>query len=106
MRAGELRERVTIQQNTPTRDGFDAAIEHWSTFATLWAKVETVSGTETIDQQRAAALLTYNITLRYYPGITPDMRVSWRGSLLNINAIIDDRAGGDMKLVCSEVVNA
>ncbi len=39
MRAGELRERVTIQQNTPQRDGFSAAIEHCSTFATLWAKV-------------------------------------------------------------------
>ena len=105
MRAGDLRERITIQQNAPTRDGFSADVDHWSTFATLWAKVETVSGAEAIEQQRAAALLTYKITLRYYPGITPDMRVSWRGSLLNINAIIDDRAGGDMQLVCSEVVN-
>ena len=104
MRAGLLRNRITIEQNTPTRDSFGAEVEQWSTFATLWAMVETVSGLETINQQQAAALTTHRITLRFYDGVEPAMRVNWDGRLFDIHSIEADPAHGEMQLICSEVI--
>ena len=73
MRAGLLRHRIVIQQNTPTRDGFNALVDSWSTFATLWAQIKTVSGGETVEQQQAAAVRTHQFTIRRYSGIVPAM---------------------------------
>ena len=106
MRAGELRQRITIEQNTPTRDTFSAEVPHWSTFATLWAKIETVSGAETIEQQQATARLTHQMTIRYYPGIAPAMRVSWSGRLFDIQAVIDDNVKHQTILQCAEAIHA
>jgi SPP1 family predicted phage head-tail adaptor len=106
VRAGELRQRIIIEQNTPTRDSFSAEVPHWSTVATLWAKIETVSGAETIEQQQAAARLTHNMTIRYTPGLAPAMRVSWNSRLFDIQAIIDDNKKHEMMLVCAEAIHA
>lgn len=104
MRAGKLRHRIVIQRNTPTRDGFNANVDSWSTYATLWAQVETASGAETIEQQQAAAVLSHKFTIRKYPGIVPAMRVSWSSRLFDILAVIDDNLNRQVDLVCSEVI--
>lgn len=106
MRAGLLRYRITIEQNTPARDGFGAEVANWITFATLWASITTVSGSEVIEQQRAAALLTHQIVIRYYAGVAPAMRVNWSGRLFDIQAVLDDQKTGEMQLLCNEVIHA
>lgn len=104
MRAGELRHRIVIQLNTPTRNTFNEEVASWSTFATLWAKVETVGGAETIDQKAAAALRSHVFTVRCYPGLLPEMRVSWDSRYFDISAVLDDNLKRETKLQCSEVV--
>ena len=105
MRAGELRNRIVIEANTPTRNSVNEEVAHWATFATLWAKVQATAGTEQIDQQRATAIVHYTIIVRSYPGITSAMRVNWDATYFDIQAVIDDPASGEMQLICSEVVS-
>ncbi len=105
MRAGELRQRIVIEANTPTRNSVAEEVPHWATFATVWAKVETISGAESIEQQQASASLLHHFTIRNYAGIQPAMRVRWRDRIFDISAVLDDNLNRQMLLVCSEVVD-
>jgi SPP1 family predicted phage head-tail adaptor len=103
MRAGELRQRIAIQQNTPTRDSTNAEMAHWSTIVTLWARIDTLTGTEEILQQQAAAVRTHKLTIRRYASLTTVMRVVWKNSVFDILTIIDDNTNRQMTLMCREV---
>jgi SPP1 family predicted phage head-tail adaptor len=105
MRAGELRQSITIQQATISRNSFGEAVNTWSTVATVWAKVEMVSGTEKVDLQYASALLTHKVTIRALAGVVAKMRIAWHSRLFDINAVLDDNVGRQMVLLCSEVIN-
>lgn len=104
MRAGELRHRVTIQQATTSRDEFGAEVQTWADVATVWAKVETTAGDETIDAARASASLTHTITIRNRTGLLPTQRVLWGERVLEIGSVVADNVGREMTLVCSEIV--
>jgi SPP1 family predicted phage head-tail adaptor len=105
MRAGELRHRVTIQQATTARDGFGAEVETWADLATVWAKVETVSGTETIGpEQLETATLTHQVTVRWRDDLKPTMQVLWKDRTFTIRAVIADNANKQITLLCDEVV--
>ena len=45
---GRLRERVTIQQATATRNRIGETVQTWGTFAEVWASVEGLSGREVL----------------------------------------------------------
>jgi len=106
MRAGELRQRITIQQNMPTRDEFNAEVESWSDVATVWANIETLSGAEFVTQQAAGAMLTHQITIRRMSGLRPTMRVQTGAHTFEITAVLDDLAQHQIKLMCWEIVGA
>jgi len=105
VKAGQLRQRVTIQQKpTVTRDGFGAEAPGWSTLVTLWAKVETLTGREFVEQARAGAELTHKVTVRYYAMIAPTMRVAWGSRILEIAGVLHDDHQREMTLLCNEAV--
>ncbi len=107
MRAGELRQRITIQQPTVSRDSFGAEVPAWSTLATVWAQVVTTGGAETIDAaQNAVATLTHEITIRWRDDVQPTMQVAWGVRLFTIRAVVDDNLQRQLILSCDEVVDA
>lgn len=103
MRAGELRERVELQANTPTRDGFGAEVAHWATMATVWAKVVAESGSEQINQVAGVATTIYTITLRDRDDVDTTMQVLYEGLTLQIRAVLAGDVTGVMRLDCREV---
>lgn len=91
MKAGELRHRVTIQQNTPTRDSYGDVIDSWGTVVTVWAAIEPRTGRE---QFVGGAAQTYaegtvDIRIRYRTGITQSMRVVRGSEIYNIQAVLN-----------------
>jgi SPP1 family predicted phage head-tail adaptor len=102
MRAGELRERITLQSNTSTRDGFGAEVPHWSTVATVWAKVVATSGNEQIATGASVVTTIYTITLRERDDIDQSMRVLYDGLPLDIKAIVGGEDTGEMVLDCRQ----
>ncbi|HLA24593.1 MAG TPA: phage head closure protein [bacterium] len=100
MRAGELRERITIQRKTTpvAQDGFGGESITWVTLAAVWAKVEALSGREFIGMGRQEAAVTHKVTIRERDDVTPAMRIAWGAQILQIEAVL----GGT--IMCREVV--
>lgn len=105
MSAGKLRHRVTIQQLVKADDGYGGIVETWQDVATVWATVEPLRGSERYRAQQVQSELTHKVTMRYRPGVKPQMRLLYGDRVLEIEAVIDvEERHRWLELLCSEVV--
>lgn len=106
MRAGELRDRIVIEQFSTAKDGYGATPKVWSVFAACWSKVASLSGRELIAAQAALSPVAYTVTMRYLAGVLPKMRIRHGGKLYSIHAVRDvDGFKREMELDCEEGAN-
>jgi hypothetical protein len=101
--AGTLRERVTVQQATETRNRLGESISEWATFAEVWASVNGVSAREYLLAGQQQIELSHRVRMRYLTGLTPKMRLSWRGRTLEIISILEHENRSIHELICQEV---
>ncbi len=71
MRAGKLRHRLAIQEPVETRDDHGGITRTWSTVATVWGSIETLTGRELYEAQQVEARATVRIRIRSYSGLSP-----------------------------------
>ena len=91
MRIGTLRHAVAIKRLDATLvlDSFGQPTDEWSTIAVVSASVKPVAGRElTLARQRQSSM-THEITIRYYPGLTPADRIEFGSRVFNIESITD-----------------
>lgn len=88
----DFRHVVTIQQPTTTPDGQGGWAQAWATFITAWAHVMPAQGAEKTDGGGVRAEGTVVFRLRYRPGVSEQMRVSWEGNTYNITSVVDVEA--------------
>jgi SPP1 family predicted phage head-tail adaptor len=109
---GELRWRVSIEQNNRTQAANGQLTESWSSVIECWARIRTPTGRELLNAQQRKATLSHVITIRYQPSATsgvpavdPKMRVNYKGRIFQISAVqnIDER-NRQLDLHCTEVV--
>lgn len=86
MRAGRLRNYITIQQPTEAEDANGEIIQTWSTFANVWAEILPLVGKEYWSARQTVAEITGKIRLRYINGITAKMRVLYGSKIYDIEA--------------------
>lgn len=79
MRAGQLRERVTIQSVTETQNSIGEPIETWATFAIVWGAVEPLPGRDRYTAAQLEEPVVSRLRIRYLPGINAKMRVTHDG---------------------------
>jgi SPP1 family predicted phage head-tail adaptor len=104
LRAGMLREVITIQQPVVT-----AGIQKWATLATVRGAWETLQGSE----QAQGGLQPPNIrmtsvTIRHPKGsfaVLPRMRLAFDGRTLEIDSVDPDQWRESMILTCREVTS-
>lgn len=84
MRTGDLDQRIELQRLTRTADGGGGYSETWTTYDTVWAKVEPLSGRERYHAQQTQASANYRVTIRYRDDVSPADRILWRGRVMNI----------------------
>lgn len=103
MRAGDLRKRVTIEQPAESQNGVGEMTQTWSTFAVLWASIEPLVGSEKLQAAQINANADAKITVRYYAGITPKMRIRFLARMFQIVSVqnVDER-NRVIDLVCVE----
>ena len=77
--AGRLRDRVTIQTKSITRDAYGAEVVTWAALATVWASVESLSGREYMAAQQINAERVQRVVIRDRDDVMPHMRVTHRG---------------------------
>lgn len=106
MRAGTLRHLIVIQEPTETKDSQGQPIKSWAEYATVHANVLPLRGREYFDAEQINAETTTRFIIRYIPGITEKMRVSYDSKLYNIKAIINTGERDRMiELMTGEGVN-
>ncbi len=86
MRAGRLRHRVDLQQLSPTLNAMGEPSETWTTYATVSADVEPISGNERLAVQQAQADTTHRVTMRFRKGLAATHRILHRSRALNITS--------------------
>ncbi|MGE5390903.1 MAG: phage head closure protein [Deltaproteobacteria bacterium] len=105
MRIGELDQRIIIEDFTTIRGTSGEEIKTWTPWKTVWAEVQTSSGTENFHNPQLIAEATHKIKLRYLTGVKPTMQIDWRGNILDILFVDESRRRqGEMNLLCREVV--
>jgi SPP1 family predicted phage head-tail adaptor len=102
---GSLHDRIMIEVATLTPNTFSEPAKTWSTFATVWANVQPVSGAEPFIPEQFAPIVNYRIDMWFLDGVTPEMRVNWNGRLFDILAAMGRKTiGNRMFLLAKEHV--
>ncbi len=103
-RIGKFRHRVEIQTYTETRDEEGGSIRTWGTDATVWAKVNPISGIEREEGRQTESKLSHRITMRKYEGgLTAETRLKFDGKFFNIIAFVDPEYRGCFEIIDVEI---
>ena len=87
IRAGDLRHRVAIQQQTQTPDGMGGEVLTWTSVTGLGsvpAAIWPLSSKEQLDAMKLESVITNKIRIRYRAGITSANRILFGSRIFNI----------------------
>lgn len=104
MQAGLLRDWVEIQQETVERDQLGGETRKWETILRTRARIQDKSGDLKEGNREAVFTAIKNVSIRYRPGITRNMRLSWGGENYRILSIDRNRKNMSWDIKC-ELIN-
>lgn len=108
VRARKLRNNITIQTPTETRDAYGDPVKTWATYAVRAAEILPVSGREYFTAQQVYSEQVTRFKLRHdntTKAITTKMRIFYDSRYFNIISVINEQTmNRDITIVCSEVV--
>ena len=90
MKAGRLRNRITIQKQVSRKDELGQLVNEWVDICTVRAEIRDVSGKEYHSSQAEQTQTDCKILIRYRNDITSGMRVMCKGTYYVINAVLED----------------
>jgi SPP1 family predicted phage head-tail adaptor len=102
IQAGELRERVTVQQSSESRNPLGESLQTWSTIAEVWASVQGVTARELLLAGQQQTEISHRVRLRFLTGLNQQMRLAWRGRTLEIISILEHENRSIHELICQE----
>jgi len=106
--AGELDQQVAIQSDSSVRtaDGsFDTP--SWTTDETVWARIRTESGGESLQAGAVNSTITHTVTIRYSTTPTTAKRLLWGTRALGIVSIENPEAANVITVLkCKEDADA
>ena len=86
---GQMRERVTIQKPVERQNPFGEATLEWEDEGTVYASVMGVRAADYFAAQQAGVLVTHRIRIRFFPGLTHQHRLVWRGRVMEVSSILE-----------------
>lgn len=84
MRAGKLKYLITIEERSTATDAAGGMVDSWTSFATVYADVRTLSGRELDAALAVNSEVTHKWELRHLDGLLPEMRIVFEGEFFNI----------------------
>lgn len=104
-RAGDLRHRVTLQQETRVEDGYGGFTVTWADVATVWAGIQPISGNEALVARQLQDSITHKVVMRYRAGVVAAMRLKFGTRVFNIREVRNfDERNWKLELRCEEGV--
>ena len=105
MRAGKLRQRVTIQDKSVSQNTYGEEVITYVDWATVWAAVEPLRGREFLEGRQITAEVSTRIRIRYRSGISPEMRVKFGSKVYDVHSIIHiEEREREIHLMCQEIL--
>ena len=102
---GDMRHRVELQNFATAKNDFNEDIRSWTTYATVWAAIKYVSGTESENADQISGISTHKIMIRYDSRVDVTDRIFFDSRYFEIAAPPQDPS--EMKefliLTCKEV---
>lgn len=104
MKAGLLRNRVTIQQKVIGKDVLGQDVDLWVDVCKVRAEIRDISGREYQSSQAEQSQTDCKILIRRPKNITitPDMRVLCNGIYYDITAVLEDVKKTRLELPCKK----
>jgi len=104
MRAGQLKNRITIQQKVNGKDALGQTVDQWVDVCAVRAEIRDISGREYQSSQAEQSQTDCKILIRHRNDITPDMRVLCNGIYYDIKAVLEDVKKTRLELPCQKGV--
>tara|TARA_R110000824_G_scaffold64258_4_gene167967 strand:+ start:513 stop:833 length:321 start_codon:yes stop_codon:yes gene_type:complete len=106
MQAGKLNNRVSIQSQTTSLDGYGEPNNSWSTDSTVWASIIPLSGNESQDAEGTTGIISHRVMMRYNTDASPKKRLLFGSRVFGIESVINtNEADKDLVLLCMEISN-
>lgn len=102
--SGRMRERVEIQKPADVQNQFGEATLQWTTLGTVWAQVKNLTARDFFAAQQAGTLATHRILIRFFPQLTTQCRIVWRGRIMEITSINEGEDRREQELFAKESV--
>jgi SPP1 family predicted phage head-tail adaptor len=102
--AGKLRDRVTVQIASGTTNALGETVLAWSNSTSVWASVDGVSAREALLAGQNQVSMSHRVRMRYLPGLTQNMRLSWGGRTLEIISLLEHNNRSEHEIICQENV--
>lgn len=97
--------KISTEDVYATQDGKICANteEDWVKKCIVRAYVAPMTGREYSEAQKLREETTYNILTRYFDGITSNMKILYKSSVLDIISVLDtNESHRELKIVCKE----
>ena len=100
----KMRHRITFPKPTGSKlNSMGENVPEYTEYMTAWAYVAPKTGREYDEAQKLRAETTYNVLTRYFPGITTDMRISFRDRVFDIESVLNiDERNEQLQIVAVE----
>ena len=104
--AGKLRHRVAIQTQATSLNTYGDPDQTWTTDETVWASIESTSGSEVDIGEGQAGIITHRIFIRYTANATPKKRLLFGSRVFGIVTVLNHEERNEfMQLQCKEESN-
>jgi len=87
MNIGRLDRKIVIEAPTESTNTSGEWIQTWSTYHTAFANVQKAGGTENLQADKTTATNKVRFKVRFFAGITEDMRIVYNGAYYDITEI-------------------
>lgn len=102
VKAGALKDRVTVQARSEVDNGRGGRTYSWANIAdtpTIWARVIGLSGDESVAAAVERASMRWRVEIRRRTDITPAHRLVWGGINMDVKAAFPDPSAPREKTV-------
>ncbi len=101
LRAGSLKDRITVLQRGVTRTPSGQPVPgDWAPFLTVWADVRHLSGTAAIKAGAETSTVQVSMRIRRRTDVDATMRVQFEGKVYQINSVLPGSERTYVDLVC------
>lgn len=105
MRAGSMRQRISLQRKTVTRGAMGGEVVTWATQSTTWAEARPLSGNELVASEQHQGVTVVEFRIRYDSAVIPkpEWRVLWGPGIYEVTSVINvDGRNRELRLMCRE----